>query len=81
VAAPLKAPHSLWHCDCHVRQQNAQSRPGKLRVPACVLQALWEFLWVFGGTKGLAEHLGKIMSLSLVRPGFIVTRILLWGFL
>ena len=32
---------------------------------------------VFEATKGLAEHLGKTVSLSLDRPGFIVNRILM----
>lgn len=32
---------------------------------------------VFAATKGLAEHLGKTVSLSLDRPGFIVNRILM----
>ena len=32
---------------------------------------------VFEATKGFAEHLGKTVSLSLDRPGFIVNRILM----
>ncbi|KAK9835146.1 hypothetical protein WJX81_001076 [Elliptochloris bilobata] len=32
---------------------------------------------VFAATKGLAEHLGKTVSISLDRPGFIVNRILM----
>jgi hypothetical protein len=50
---------------------------GAAAGPGAHPPGLWGSLQVFGATKGLAEHLGKTVSLSLDRPGFIVNRILM----